>query len=48
MYSPVLPQAIINGQLVSEGDLIENFTIDKIFPNMVTVSQKNKSYDIKI
>jgi len=48
MYSPMFPQAIINGQLVKEGDFVENFKIDKISPDKVTVSSDTDSYDIKM
>ena len=48
MYSTMFPQAIINGQLVKEGDFIENFKVDKISPDKVTVSADDNSYDIKM
>ena len=48
MYSPIFPQAIINSQLVKEGDFVGNFKIDKISPDKVTVSNDTNSYDIKI
>ncbi|MFH1552956.1 MAG: general secretion pathway protein GspB [Candidatus Omnitrophota bacterium] len=46
MYSPTHPQAIINGALVSEGDTVDGFTVNKILPNKVLISYDGKEFEL--
>jgi hypothetical protein len=48
MYSPALPQAVINGVVVSEGDVIDGFVVLKIFPKNVTVVSDGKEFELKL
>ncbi|MFC1548530.1 hypothetical protein ACFL5E_01070 [Candidatus Omnitrophota bacterium] len=48
MYSPVNPQAIVNGVMVSKGDVVNGFTIREINPSTVTVSYGEKQYELRL
>lgn len=48
MYSPVNPQAIINGTLVSEGDKIGEFKLIKIYPASVKISSGEEDFELKL
>ncbi len=38
--------AIVNGQIVKEGDLFEGFTLKKVEPNQVTFEKDAEKFDI--
>ncbi len=42
------PQAIINGQIVSEGSVIDDYTVVKIQPTVVTLSNGNANFELKL
>ena len=48
MYSPTNPQAIVNGKMVKEGDMINGFLIKKIDPNSVSVVSEGKETELKL
>jgi hypothetical protein len=48
MYSPTNPQAIINGALVTVGDVVTGYTILKINPSTVLVSSHDTDYEIRM
>ena len=48
MYSAVNPRAIVNGALVSEGDVVNGYTIRNINPSTVIVSSQGSDYEIRM
>ncbi len=48
MYSPTNPQAIMNGEVLSEGELVQGFKIQKILPNKVKLIYKDKEYELRL
>ena len=48
MYSPLRPQAILNGRIVSNGDTIDGFTVVEIFPDMVTIKSGEKTLTLRM
>jgi biotin carboxyl carrier protein len=42
------PRAVINGQLVKEGDVVEGFTVMKIQPRQITVQQDSVTLEIQM
>lgn len=48
MYTTDHPQAIINGVLSSEGDIVDNSLVIKILPDRVFILSGEKEYEIKI
>jgi hypothetical protein len=48
MYSAANPRAIVNGALVSEGDMVTGYTIRKINPSTVIVSSQGSDYEIRL
>jgi len=48
MYSPVSPQAVINGRMVAEGEAIAGFSILNILPDRVKIASGNEEFDLKI
>lgn len=48
MYSPSLPQAIIDGALVTERETINGFTVEKIHADRVSISKNNENYELRL
>lgn len=48
MYSAVLPQAVINGTLVGEGEIIDGFSIRRIFPDRVELLSGGNEYELRM
>ena len=48
MYSPLRPQAILNGRIVSNGDTIDGFTVLEIFPDMITIKSSEETLTLRI
>ena len=48
MYSPLRPQAILNGRIVSNGDALDGFTVVEIFPDMVTLKSGEETLTLRI
>ncbi len=48
MYAASNPKAIIGGKSVSEGDIVNGYTIKHILPYKVTVTSDDKTYDLKL
>ncbi len=49
MYSPVKPQAIIDGMLVTEGEALDNvFVVFKISPNKVTLTANDGPVELRL
>jgi hypothetical protein len=48
MYSETNPKAIVSGEMVSEGDIVDGFTIEEIHPAMVIISLGDYRASIKI
>jgi hypothetical protein len=48
MYSPLRPQAILNGRIVSIGDAIDGFTVVGILPDMVTLKSGEETLTLRI
>lgn len=44
MYSPTNPQAVINGVLVSEGEIVGGFTLTKIYPASVKITSGSDEF----
>ena len=48
MYSPDNPQAVINGVMVSEGEVIDGCTIMKILPNKVRITAEGEEFELEL
>ena len=48
MYSPTNPQAIIDGDMLSEGETVRGFKIKKILPNKVKLTYDGKEYELRL
>ncbi len=48
MYSPTRPQAIINGQIVTEGETVHGFTVDKILTSIVRGRLGAEEFELKL
>ena len=48
MYSPVNPQAIVEGELVSEGETVRGYKIKKILPDKIKVTAGGEEYELKL
>ena len=48
MYSTNYPQAIINGEMFSEGETIQGYKIKKILPDRVILTRGNKDYVLRL
>jgi hypothetical protein len=48
MYSPVNPQAIVEGELVSEGETVRGYKIKKILPDKIKVTTGGEEYELKL
>jgi hypothetical protein len=48
MYSPTNPQAIMNGEVLSEGEMVRGFKIQKILPNKVKLIYEDKEYELRL
>ncbi len=48
MYSPVNPQAIVNGKMLSEGDNVGVFKLIKIYPASVKLSTGEEEFELKL
>ncbi len=48
MYSPTLPQAILDGTMVSEGDVINGFSVIKILPDSVRLASEGEEFELKL
>ena len=48
MYSVSNPKAVLNGVMVSEGDMVGEFSVVKIFPNKVHIASNGIEYELKL
>lgn len=48
MYSPTKPQAIVNGEMVSEGETASGWTVEKIFRDHVLLSSGEEETELKL
>lgn len=48
MYSPSSPKAVVNGQIVQEGDIVDGFTIIRITPDAVKCDYGGQEHVIKL
>jgi len=48
MYSPTKPQAVVNGEMVSEGETAGGWTVEKIFPDRVLLSSGEEETELKL
>jgi hypothetical protein len=48
MYSINYPQAIINGEMFSEGETVQGYTIKKILPNTIKLIRNEREYELKL
>lgn len=48
MYSPTYPRAIINGNLVSEGDTVDGVSIIKIFPDKILLNLNGEEFYLEL
>ena len=48
MYSVNYPQAIINGEMFSEGETVQGYTIKKILPNKIKLLRNEQEYELKL
>lgn len=47
IYDEKRPLAIINGQIVAEGEIVDNKRVVKITPNTVVLKDNEKEYSLK-
>jgi hypothetical protein len=48
MYSPTNPQAILDGNMVGEGEKVGFFTVQKIFPDKIKLTAGTEEYELKL
>lgn len=48
MYLPTSPQAVINGRTVKEGDVVDGYTVMKIYPESVKLSSDDVETELKL
>ena len=48
MYSPTLPQAIINGAVISEGEVVDGFLVLKILPGSVRFISGKEEFELEL
>lgn len=48
MYSTTSPQAVINGEVVSEGDKVGNYFVFQIFPDKVRLTSESGAVELKL
>ena len=48
MYLPTSPQAVINGSTVKEGDVVDGYTVMKIYPESVKLSSDGVDTELKL
>jgi len=48
MYSPSMPQAVLDGKIVREGSTLDGFTVDKILHDKVIVSSGEDEHELKM
>ncbi|MGB3082251.1 MAG: hypothetical protein WBB86_04595 [Candidatus Omnitrophota bacterium] len=48
MYAPTNPQAILDGDLYTEGETVRGFKVQKILPNKVKLTADDKEYELRL
>lgn len=48
VWDPQKPQAVINGCIVSAGDVIADYTVEDIKPTVVTLTRESTKYELKL
>jgi len=48
MYSVMLPQAVLNGMLVGEGDIVDGFSVISIMPSKVTLLSSGEEFELRL
>ncbi len=48
IYSPAMPLAIISGEVLSEGDVVDGYVIIEITEKTVTLEKDNKGFTLKL